>query len=151
MVLWLFLSYVCSMPLSWRWSGSHVLKMKRLTLSVESLTMMIGASTPVCFKLLMQDCYALQHNTLLPRFHSRFWVPGCEAVDTFTTNWGSELNWWLPPLYLVCRTISHALSCQAKGTLIVPAWKSAPYWPIICPDGRHLAGFVHLWWPIKFY
>ena len=23
--------------------------------------------------------------------------------------------------------------------------------PIICPDGQHLAGFVHLWWPIKFY
>ena len=52
---------------------------------------------------------------------------------------------------LVCRTIAHALSCQAKGTLVVPAWKSAPYWPIICPDGRHLARFVHLWWPINFY
>ena len=97
------------------------------------------------------DCFASQHNALLPRFHSRFWVPDCEAVDTFTTNWGGELNWWLPPLYLVCRTISHALSCQAKGTLVVPAWKSAPYWPVICPDGRHLAGFIHLWWPIEFY
>ena len=30
------------------------------------------------------DCFASQHNALLPRFHSRFWVPGCEAVDTFT-------------------------------------------------------------------
>ena len=98
--------------------------MKRLTLSVESLTMMIGASTH--FKLFIDaswehhtvDCFASQHNTLLPCFHSRFWVPGCEAVDSFTTNWSSELNWWLPPLYLVFRTILHALSCQAKGTLI---------------------------------
>ena len=97
------------------------------------------------------DCFATQYNALLSRFHSRFWVPGCEAVDTFTTNWRNELNWWMPPLYLVCRTIAHASQCQAKGTLIIPAWKSAPYWPVICPDGRHLAAFVHLWWPIKFY
>ena len=55
------------------------------------------------------DCFASQHNTLLPRFHSRFWVPSCEAVDTFTTNWSSELNWWLPPLHLVFRTIIYML------------------------------------------
>ena len=97
------------------------------------------------------DCFASQHNALLPRFHSRFWVPGCEDVDTFTTNWSNELNWWMLPFYLVCHTISHASFCQAKGTLVVPAWKSAPYWPVICPDGWHLAKFVHLWWPIKFY
>ena len=97
------------------------------------------------------DWFASQYNALLPRFHSRFWVHGCEAVDTFTTNRSNELNWWMPPFYLVCRCISHASFCQANGTLVVPAWKSAPYWPVICPDGRHLAKFVPLWWPIKFY
>ena len=29
------------------------------------------------------DCFASSYNALLPRFHSRFWSPGCEAVDTF--------------------------------------------------------------------
>ena len=91
------------------------------------------------------DSFVTQHNALLSRFHSRFWVPGYEAIDTFTTNLENELNWWMPPLYLVCQTVSHASQWQAKGTLVVPAWKSAPYWPVICPDGHHLAGFIHLW------
>ena len=34
------------------------------------------------------DCFASQHNALLPHFHSGFWVPGCEAVDIFTTTIG---------------------------------------------------------------
>ena len=97
------------------------------------------------------DCFASSYNALLPRFHSRFWSPGCEAVDIFTVNWGNELNWWVPPLHLICRTIRHASQCRAKGTMIIPAWKSAPFWPIICPDGQHLAPFIHQWWPLEFY
>ena len=95
--------------------------------------------------------FASSYNALLPRFHSRFWSPGCEAVDIFTVNWGNELNWWVPPLHLICRTIRHASQCRAKGTMIIPAWKSAPFWPIICPDGQHLAPFIHQWWPLEFY
>ena len=97
------------------------------------------------------DCFASPENAQLPRFHSRFWSPSCEAVDTFTVNWGDEINWWVPPLYLVCCTISHASNCRAKGTLVVPMWKSSPFWPILCPDGEHLAPFIHAWWSISFY
>lgn len=97
------------------------------------------------------DCFTSGYNALLPRFHSRFWSPGAEAVDTFTTNWGNEVNWWVPPLHLVSRTIRHAAHCKAKGTLVIPRWKSAPFWPILCPDGRHLATFVQQWWPINYY
>ena len=47
---------------------------------------------------------------------------------------GLEVCWLVPPLYLV----SHALClCNAQGTLIVPFWKSAPFWPLLCLDGRH--------------
>ena len=60
------------------------------------------------------DCFASSYNALLPRFHGRFWSPGCEAVDTFTVNWGNELNWWVPPLHFICRTICHASQCRAK-------------------------------------
>ena len=96
------------------------------------------------------DCFASPNNKQLARFHSRFWSPGCEAVDTFTVNWGGEVNWWLPPAHLVCRTIQHAANCKAKGTLVVPAWKSAPFWPTLCPDGQHLAPFIHLWWSTSY-
>ena len=43
------------------------------------------------------DCFANEHNSQTPRFHSRFWCPGSEAVDTFTVNWGSEVCWLVPP------------------------------------------------------
>ena len=97
------------------------------------------------------DWFASSHNALLPCFHSRFWSPGCEAVNTFTVNWGNELNWWVSPLHLICRTIHHDTQCRAKDTFIIPAWKSAPFWPVICPDSRHLAPFVHQWWTLQFY
>ena len=89
------------------------------------------------------DCFANEHNSQTPRFHSRFWCPGSEAVDTFTVNWGSEVCWLVPPLYLVSRALCHARACKAQGTLIVPFWRSVPFWPLLCPDGRHLAPFIH--------
>ena len=96
------------------------------------------------------DCFASPHNKQVERLYSRFWSPGCKAVDIFTVNWGNETNWWLPPLHLVCRTIQHAAKCKAKGTLVVHAWNSSPFWPILCPDGSHLAPFVHLQWSAMF-
>ena len=150
---------VFSIASSWRWSGFHVLRMKGPILSVGSLTMTNGAWTLVCFRLLMQagDPTPLIVSLLrVMHCYLGFTVDsGCLAekqlIHSPLTGVVSELNWWLPLLYLVCRTIYHALSCQAKGTPTVPAWKSAPYWPIICPDGWHLASFIHLWWPIEFY
>ena len=96
------------------------------------------------------DRFAADSNTQLSRFNSRFWSPGSEAVDAFTVNWGSDVNWWVPPFHLIARTIRHAQACEAVGTLAFPAWKSAYYWPIICPDGRHLADFVHEWCYVPF-
>ena len=76
------------------------------------------------------DCFESNHKTQLQRFHSRFWNPGSEAVDTFTVlAWSTEVCWWVPPLQLVyrLRTIQHARKCQAQGTLFIPLWKSAPF------------------------
>ena len=32
--------------------------------------------------------------------------------------------------------------CRAVGTLVVPTWKSAYYWTLLCNDGVHLNFFV---------
>ena len=89
------------------------------------------------------DRFASVYNTKLTRFNSKFWSPGTEAVDAFTVNWSNEVNWWVPPVHLIPRTIRHAQVCSAKGTLVFPAWKSAAFWPVVCPDGRHLAKCIH--------
>ena len=88
------------------------------------------------------DRFANYLNTQLPRFNSRFWNPGSEAVDAFTCDWAGENNWLCPPPFLVPRVIRHALKTGASGTLVVPKWPSAPFWPILFPDGCSPAPFV---------
>ena len=74
--------------------------------------------------------------------------PGSEAADAFTVSWLGECCWLVPPLPLFVWVLKHAKACSAVGTLIIPAWNSAPF---ICPDGQHLANFVHTWGAITFY
>ena len=88
------------------------------------------------------DRFASNDNTQIERFNSRCWCPGTEAVDAFTVHWAGENNWLCPPITLVARVIRHAQVCQAEGTLIVPAWPSASFWPLLCPEGQCFASFV---------
>ena len=88
------------------------------------------------------DRFADVHNHQLARFNSRYWYPGTEAVDTFTCNWGGENNWWCPPVHLVPRLLKHAEVTKAEGTLVVPQWVSAPFWPLLFPDGKKAATFI---------
>ena len=88
------------------------------------------------------DRFANNFNTQLPRFNSRFWCPGTKAVDTFTCDWRHEVNWVCPPPHLISRTIRHAAKTCSRGTLIVPAWPSAPFWPVLYPNGCEEASFI---------
>lgn len=77
------------------------------------------------------DRFANHSNTKLQRFNSRFLEKGSEAVDAFTVNWVDENNYFCLPIYLVPRVLYHAMNCRCKGTLIVPEWPSAAFWPLI--------------------
>ena len=97
------------------------------------------------------DCFASSYNYKVNRFQGRFWCPDTQAVDTFTVDWEGEVCWLVPPLYLIHRAWKHAEHCKAKGTLVVPLWKSTVFWPVVCPDGVHLAERAHpgSWMPIS--
>ena len=88
------------------------------------------------------DRFATSGNRQTERFNSKFWDVGTETTDALTVNWADENNWWYPPTTLVCRLLCHAKICHCSGTLVVPAWKSSPFWPILCPDGNGFALFV---------
>ena len=81
-------------------------------------------------------------NAQLPRFNSKFWCPGTEAVDCFTKNWSYLNNWICSPPALVPFVFKHMETCNAKGVVLVPEWKSAPFWPIICPYPPSFSLFV---------
>ena len=88
------------------------------------------------------DRFADNFNAQLDTFNSCFWCPGTSAVDTFTCDWGHEINWACPTPYLILRCIRHASATAARGTLVVPAWPSAPFWPILFPGGEAAAKFI---------
>ena len=45
----------------------------------------------------------------------------------------------------LCKVIKHMELCSAQGTPIVPLWKSAHFWPLLCADGFHWSAFIHDW------
>ena len=88
------------------------------------------------------DRFAASYNKQVERFNSRYACPATEAVDSFTVNWSGESNWLCPPPSLIIpRVIRHAECCKAQGTLVVPWWESAPFWPLLCPTGGEWASF----------
>ena len=88
------------------------------------------------------DRFAASYNTQLPRFNYRFWCPQAEAVDAFTQNWSNERNWICPPVSLIIPVIRHMSVCKATGTLIVPSWPSAIFWPAIKTEPGKFAPYL---------
>ena len=80
------------------------------------------------------DRFATVHNRKCNRFNSRIWLPGTEAVDSFTEHWAGEMNWLVPPPKLIIMVIKKMKFDGAKGAILVPEWKSAPYWPLLFPE-----------------
>lgn len=82
------------------------------------------------------DRFSNDYNSHCEKFNSRWWCPGTSGVDAFKQNWASELNWWVPPPRLICKTINKIKKDKASGTLVIPLWQSAPFWPKVhCETG----------------
>mmetsp|Transcript_10090 Transcript_10090/g.40913 ORF Transcript_10090/g.40913 Transcript_10090/m.40913 type:complete len:468 (+) Transcript_10090:716-2119(+) len=77
------------------------------------------------------DRFAGHQSALLARFNSRWWCPGAEAVDTFSVSWAGANNWLHPPNALITRVVAKLHGDQARGTLVVPRWTAAPWWPLL--------------------
>lgn len=88
------------------------------------------------------DRFADNNNSKLKRFNSKFYCPGTENVNAFTEDWSKDNNWLCPPISLVGSTIKHLKLCKASGTLLVPVWRSAYFWPILFPNGIQMASFI---------
>lgn len=80
------------------------------------------------------DRFADSFNTQLARFNSRFYVPGAENIDAFSTHWAGENNWLVPPLHCVVQVIQHTVASRAQGILVVPFWPPSVFWPLLFVD-----------------
>ena len=97
------------------------------------------------------DRFASHNSFQLPRFCSRWWCPGTETVDAFTVSWGGENNWLVPPVFLVPRVIDHMKVGKEKGTLIIPFWQSAHWWPLVSRSPGVFHPFVLDWREIPLH
>jgi len=88
------------------------------------------------------DRFANEINKRVSVFNSKFYCPGTSAVDSFTQNWQHENNWICPPVKLIGSVFKHMDICKCRGTVLIPLWKSAYFWPLIYPDGIRLASFI---------
>lgn len=80
------------------------------------------------------DRFASFENKKLDRFNSRWFQPGTENVNALSLSWEDENNWLVPPICLLSATIHHLVLSKAYGTLLVPKWPSAKFWPFLFPS-----------------
>lgn len=85
------------------------------------------------------DRFACPYNAKVQCFNTRFYQPGSSGVNAFSQDWSHHNNQLCPPVYLTCKVVS------AQETLILPVWKSAHFWPLLCSDGVHWSNFIHGW------
>ena len=60
-------------------------------------------------------------------------------MDAFTCDWSGEINFLHHSDSCLLR---HAQATSVAATLVVPQRCSAPYWPLLFPDGVHPAEFI---------
>ena len=89
------------------------------------------------------DRFADNKNAKVSRFNSRFWCPGTKGVNAFSLDWSNENNYLVPPVHLITRVIYHAILTKSTGTLIVPWWPSAPFWPLLFQTSNLTQKYVH--------
>jgi hypothetical protein len=77
------------------------------------------------------DAFASTENAKCCKFFSKFWCLNSSGVNSFSFDWSSEFVWLVPPIKLVTKALRHAQFCNTSGVLIVPAWRSAAFWPHI--------------------
>jgi len=77
------------------------------------------------------DLFATHHNAQLPRFASLMADPRATFVDAFSVDLLRERGYANPPFLLIGRLLAHVRRLRATLTMIVPAWPSQPWWPML--------------------
>lgn len=94
------------------------------------------------------DRFASITTRQVDRFCAKWRTPECETVDAFTTSWLGENNWVFPPPHLLPRALRIMTESRANGTVIIPYWPSAAWWPLLVKAKDTFADWVMDWWEI---
>ena len=88
------------------------------------------------------DLFASRSNTRLPRFCSLLYEREAVATNAFSISWHTENAYAFPPPSLLPAVLTHAATSRAIITIVIPAWQSAFWWPLLSPSPRMWHTFV---------
>ena len=88
------------------------------------------------------DRFPSYFNSHVVRFNSKYFSPGCAAVDALAQDWSSDNNWLCPPVHLIVPAVKHLRYHKGVGTLIIPEWPSASFWPFLHISPSRFRTFV---------
>jgi hypothetical protein len=84
------------------------------------------------------DRFASLQNRKTERFNSQFAEKQTDGVDAFKQDWAFSQNieekinnWICPPVKVILSVLKKIKADKVTGTLVVPYWESAFYWPSI--------------------
>ena len=63
-------------------------------------------------------------------------------MNAFCEDWSETNNWLCPPISLIGTVLRFMRLSKARGTLFVPLWRSAYFWPLIYPNGIHMSSII---------
>lgn len=76
------------------------------------------------------DLFASVQNYKCNRYASWKLDPHSEIVDAFTFSWHNIFFYAFPPFSLISRVLQKIVTDKAQGILIVPYWRSQPWYPL---------------------
>ena len=88
------------------------------------------------------DRFSSYFNWQVVRFNSKYFSPGCSAVDALAPDWSDDNNWLCPPVHLIVTVVKHLRYHKGVGTLIVQERPSASFWPFLHSSPSQFASFV---------
>ena len=88
------------------------------------------------------DRFASHYNAQLIAFNSKYACPGSCGIDALSQDWSSGNSWLCPPVHLIVGCVRHLAEHRGRGTLVVPEWHSAYFWPFLCTSANSFKPFV---------
>jgi len=76
------------------------------------------------------DRFATQSNRLCVRYNSLYRDPASEG-NAFLVPWSTDLSWINPPWAVLSRVLSKIVREEAPAIVLLPLWKTAPWWPLV--------------------
>jgi len=89
------------------------------------------------------EVFASPSNHFLRRYFSKTFHTTALAVNAFAQSWSGETVWACPPVSLAIATLRKFKEDKTQGILILPEWKSQPYWAYLLHlKNQYEAAFV---------